>query len=199
MRRRANERKIDQVRYFCDQIKRKKRIKRTNGASPAVSSMKEKGNLTNVYGTRFHDPWPLMICCGRKKSWRGERERVLVARKGNKEKERKRRRREPKKAAQEEEDEPLFFSSSSSSWRNSLLATHNHVSQSTGERKKKKGPDEISLFLSPTWLYTQNLIRPFFIFFSSSFFSYVFHPIFESYRTPCGFGGQEVLSLYGER
>lgn len=55
MRRRANERKIDQVRYIAIK-KEKKRIKRTNGASPAVSSMKEKGNLTNVYGTRFHDP-----------------------------------------------------------------------------------------------------------------------------------------------
>jgi hypothetical protein len=50
---------------------------------------------------------------------------------------------EEKKVAEEEEDEPLF-----SSWRNSLLATHNHVSQSTGERKKK--PEEISLFLPPS-------------------------------------------------
>lgn len=96
-----------------------------------------------------------MICCGRKKSWR-RGERVLVARKGNKEKEkkwRKKKKTKQKKVAEEEEeeeDEPLF-----SSWRNSLLATHNHVSQSTGEIRRKKRPDEISFSLSFSKLTTK--------------------------------------------
>jgi hypothetical protein len=71
----------------------------------------------------------------------------LAARKGNKEKEKKWRKKKKTKqkkvAEEEEEDEPLF-----SSWRNSLLATHNHVSQSTGEirkRRKKRTRRDLSL------------------------------------------------------
>ena len=58
----------------------------------------------------------------------------------------------------------LFFFSSSSSWRNSLLATHNHVSQSTGERKKKKDPTRsLSFFLQVDYIH--KILSDLFLFF----------------------------------